>query len=141
MYFRALLLITTSLIAACNSDVVRPVNTQPPAWFHEPDVPGYLGISVSASVQPMGGLEAQRRVALTKARAELGRINRVHVQSKNVLHQSSNNTGATTDFQNQTRLSSSEMLDVSNMEVREEWIDLANGDLYIWVLIPKKQAR
>jgi len=130
--------LTATLIAACNGGAVRPSASQPPAWFHEPDVPGYLGISVSAPVQAMGGIEAQRRVALSKARAELGRINRVNVQSKNVIQQSANSTGAATDFQNQTRVSSSEILDVSAMQIREEWIDPSNGDLYIWALVPKK---
>ena len=138
MYYRLLILLTMSLITACNGGMVRPSNSQLPAWYYEPDMPGYLGISVSAPVQSMGGIEAQRRVAISKARAELGRITRVNVQSSNVISQISSRDQSTTDFQNRTRLSSSEHLDVSNMEVREEWVDPKTGELYIWTLTPKK---
>ena len=133
-----LLLLTMSLITACNGGMVRPSNSQLPDWYYEPDMPGYLGISVSAPVQSMGGIEAQRRVAISKARAELGRITRVNVQSSNVIRESSSKDQSTTDFQNRTRLSSTEALDVSNMQVKEEWIDTKTGELYIRVLVPKK---
>lgn len=138
MRYRLLLLLTMSLITACNGGMVRPANSQLPAWFNEPDIPGYLGISVSAPVQSMGGLEGQRRVALSKARAELGRITRLNVQSSNVISQTSNKEQTSTDFQNRTRISSTETLDVSNMQVKEEWVDPATNELYIWVLVPKK---
>ena len=133
-----LLLLTLSLITACNGGMVRPSNSQLPDWYYEPDMPGYLGISVSAPVQSMGGIEAQRRVAISKARAELGRIARVNVQSSNVIRESSSKDESTTDFQNRTRLSSTEALDVSNMQVKEEWVDTKTGELYIRVLVPKK---
>lgn len=138
MYYRLLLLLTMSLITACNDGMVRPANSQLPGWYYEPGMPGYLGISVSAPVQSMGGIEAQRRVAISKARAELGRIARVNVQSSNVIRESGSKDQSTTDFQNRTRLSSTEALDVSNMQVKEEWVDPETGELYVRVLVPEK---
>ena len=127
-----------AFVSACSTNTTPPPAPALPAWYHEPNMPGYLGISVSAPVQTMGGLEAQRRVAISKARAELGRIARVNVQSSNVIRESSSQDQSTTDFQSQTRLSSTEALDVSNMQVKEEWVDTKTGELYIRVLVPKK---
>ena len=105
-----------------------------PAWFNQADMPGYTGISVSAAPQAFGGIEAQRRVALLKVHAELGRIQRVTVNTELVLTESSDSR----DLQTQTRLSSTEALDVSELEIRDEWIDPTTQTLYIRVLIPQQ---
>ena len=97
-------------------------------------MPGYTGISVSAAPQAFGGIEAQRRVALLKVHAELGRIQRVTVNTELVLTESSDSR----DLQTQTRLSSTEALDVSELEIRDEWIDPTTQTLYIRVLIPQQ---
>ena len=103
-----------------------------PGWINQPDMPGYTGISVSAAPQAFGGIEAQRRVALLKAHAELGRIQRVTVNTALVLKESSDSR----EMQAQTRLSSTEALDVSELEIRDEWLDSATQTLHIRVLIP-----
>lgn len=133
-----LYLLVIAWVSACSTNITPPAAPTLPAWYHEPNLPGYLGISVSAPVQTMGGLEAQRRVAMSKARAELGRITRLQVQSSQVIHESSHNNKTTTDMQTQTRLSSTATLDVSNMEIKAEWLDPSTHQLYIWVVLPEK---
>jgi hypothetical protein len=113
--------------------------SQLPPWFTDPHLPGYHGFSVTASPQSVGGLDGQRRVAMMMARAELGRIKQVNVNSREQIRQSSSAEGSKVDMQSQVQVSSSQLLDLSKMEVREEWVDPATGELYLWILVPYRQ--
>ena len=124
-----------TLLTACMGSGSKVAGVQPPDWFYNPDIPGYIGVSTTASPQSFGGIEAQQRVAESKARAELGRMARVQVQSRNLIRKSDQEG---VDMQTASRLSSAEMLDLSRMEVREQWLHPTTGDLYIWVLVPKR---
>lgn len=124
------------LLTACmGTGGSRVAGVELPDWFYNPDIPGYIGISTTAAPQSFGGLEAQQRVAESKARAELGRMARVQVQSKNLIRKSDQEG---VDMRTDSRLSSAEILDLSRMEVREQWLHPTTGDLYIWVLLPKR---
>ncbi|MCW8956545.1 MAG: hypothetical protein OQL09_06650 [Gammaproteobacteria bacterium] len=132
---RLIVLLITTLLSACMGTGSKIAGVQPPDWFHNPDIPGYIGFSAKAAPQSFGGIEAQQRVAESKARAELGRMARVQVQSRNLVRKSDQEG---VDMQTASRLSSAEMLDLSRMEVREQWLHPVTGDLYIWVLLPKR---
>ena len=132
---KLILFFLVSLLTACMGSGSKVAGVQPPDWFYNPDIPGYIGVSTTASPQSFGGIEAQQRVAESKARAELGRMARVQVQSRNLIRKSDQEG---VDMQTASRLSSAEMLDLSRMEVREQWLHPTTGDLYIWVLVPKR---
>ena len=132
---KLILFFLVSLLTACMGSGSKVAGVQPPDWFYNPDLPGYIGVSTTATPQSFGGIEAQQRVAESKARAELGRMARVQVQSRNLIRKSDQEG---VDMQTASRLSSAEMLDLSRMEVREQWLHPTTGDLYIWVLVPKR---
>lgn len=132
---KLIVLLIISMLSACMGTGTKVAGVELPNWFHDPDIPGYIGISATAAPQSFGGIEAQQRVAESKARAELGRMARVQVQSRNLVRKSDQEG---VDMQTASRLSSAEMLDLSRMEVREQWLHPTTGDLYIWVLVPKR---
>ncbi|MDH5391634.1 MAG: hypothetical protein OEY11_00480 [Gammaproteobacteria bacterium] len=129
------LLLISSLLAACATNVQKTQGVQLPDWFYNPNIPGYVGVSSIAPPQSFGGIKAQQRVAELKAQAELGRMKQLLVQSETRLHQSNQQKS---DMQTQSRLSSATTLDLSRTMVREQWLHPKTGDLYLWMLAPKQ---
>lgn len=81
---------------------------------------------------------AQRRVALTKARQQLGQIVRVRVENNYQQVQQVENGKASLVVDSTTLLSSRATLNLGNAEISAQWIDPANGDLYLLLELPTK---
>lgn len=130
MQFTTLLI---SLLAALSSSVSA---REQPDWLMSPERSGYISVVGYAPKPASGSTEAQRRIALMKARQQLGQIVRVRVES--VLQQETQvKGGIVTRIDNSaTRLSSHATLNLNNAEVRAQWVDPVNGDFYLLLEFP-----
>lgn len=108
-----------------------------PAWILNPDKPGYQGVVGSAPKQDWGGLEAQRRVALMKARQELAQMVRVQVESTTRYKIEDRAGKVSRDSDYEARLQSNVALSLEQARVIEEWVDPQSGELYLWLVTPK----
>lgn len=112
--------------------------SQPPAWIHSPDKPGYLSVVGSAQKQEWGGRDAQYRVALMKARQELAQIIRTQVSSSSQVKTEERDGKVTRDVDIELKLQSSVDMQLDAARVIEEWSDPQTGNLYIWLTTPNQ---
>ncbi len=129
------------LLLGCAGSGSKPgspnVGAGSPAWILNPDKPGYQGVVGSAPKQDWGGREAQRRVALMKARQELAQMVRVQVESTTRSQVEEHAGKVSRDSDIETRLQSSVALSLDQARVIEEWVDPQSGELYLWLVTPK----
>jgi hypothetical protein len=126
---------TKSPDKARNVTSKQSVNTSnQPYWILDSQLKGHLAVVGSAGKQDFGGKEAQYRVAISKARAELAKIYRTRIESVTEMNQSDQGTTMNTA----TRASSSEGLRLHDAIVLEKWTDPATGELFIWLVLPIK---
>ena len=129
------------LLLGCAGNASKPGGSNAgagsPAWILNPDKPGYQGVVGSAPKQDWGGREAQRRVALMKARQELAQMVRVQVESTTRAQVVERAGKATRDADIETRLQSSVALSLDQARVIEEWVDPQSGELYLWLVTPR----
>ena len=134
-------LAATLLLAGCAGSSAKPDSpgtaAGSPAWILNPDKPGYQGVVGSAPRQDWGGLEAQRRVALMKARQELAQMVRVQVESISRSRIVEQNGKVSRDADFETRLQSNVSLSLEKARVLEEWIDPGSGELFLWLVTPR----
>jgi len=95
-----------------------------------------MGVTSSAPVQKMGGIDGQRRYALLRARAEMARMQNVHVQSKSETFQEISSSGVKFNYDDYKKLSSSQALDLYNVVIKKEWINPETGELFLWLTYP-----
>lgn len=134
-------LAAATLLLGCAGSGSKPggsnASAGSPAWILNPDKPGYQGVVGSAPKQDWGGREAQRRVALMKARQELAQMVRVQVESTTRSQVVERAGKASRDSDIETRLQSSVALSLDQARVIEEWVDPQSGELYLWLVTPK----
>jgi hypothetical protein len=128
-----------ALLAGCVSNSVKTgtnTGSNLPDWFYNPHYKGYMGITSSAPVQKMGGIEGQRRVALLKARAELARMQNVQVEARSKTFREVSKQGVKFNYEDYKKLSTAQGLDLYNVSIKDEWIDTNTGELYLWLIYP-----
>lgn len=132
-------LVAALLLPGCAGSKPTGANVGPgsPAWILNPDKPGYQGVVGSAPKQDWGGLEAQRRAALMKARQELAQMVRVQVESTTRVNIEERTGKVSRDADIETRLQSSVALSLEQARVIEEWVDPQSGELYLWLVTPR----
>lgn len=134
-------LAASMLLLGCADSASKPGSANAgagsPAWILNPGKPGYQGVVGSAPKQDWGGREAQRRVALMKARQELAQMVRVQVESttRSQVVERAGKVSRDSDFE--TRLQSSVALSLDQARVIEEWVDPQSGELYLWLVTPR----
>jgi hypothetical protein len=136
---RALLrpLLLALLLAGCNTNPsTRDSSVQLPAWYEDPSYPGYIGVTASAPPQSIGGLEGQRRAALLIARAEMARMQSVQMQSLSLSSTTTTSAGVTFSNEDFRRAGSTQILQLNNVEVMDEWIHPETGELFLWLVYP-----
>jgi len=130
--------VTVFLAVGCaGTNPVSRADSSYPAWVLNPDKPGYIGVVAAAPKQERGGREAQFRVAQMKAYQELAQMQRVQVSSTNRMLVEDSGGKVTRNLDVETQLKSHVPLGVGEARVIEEWVDPKNGDLYIWLVVPK----
>jgi hypothetical protein len=126
------------LLGACSNTPaeLKPADAKP-HWVLSPEHSGYISVVGFAPRQPVGGDEAQYKVAMMKARQELGRIVRVRVQ--NTLSYSTQEAGGkvTSAGSSVTTLSSTAAIRLEQAEVTAQWKDPADGGLYLLLEMPE----
>ena len=139
MAYRFLVVFVVSFLAVACAETKPPSheNMSHPAWVLNPDKPGYIGVVAAAPKQERGGREAQYRVAQMKAYQELAQIQRVQVTSTNRMLLEDRGGKVTRNLDVETQLQSRVALSIGEARVIEEWVDPKNGDLYIWLVVPK----
>lgn len=108
-----------------------------PYWVLNPFKPGYLSVVGSAGKQDWGGRDAQRRVALMKARQELAQMIRVKVTSSTQARTEDRDGKIVRDASIETSLQSNVDLKLDAAQVVEEWVDPNTGNLYLWLTTPE----
>lgn len=124
-----------AIVSACAQSPVVPTNS-PPLWLNEPALLGHLAVVASAQPQNIGGIEAQRRTALTKARAELAKAVRVHVRDEFRVKQITSNNATTTEAGNSTEIRALEAQRLDRASIRAEWTDPQTNELFFWYVTP-----
>ena len=110
-----------------------------PDWVVSPERSGFISVVGYSPKQTRGGEEAQKRVALMKARQQLGQMARVRVENTyQQVQQVKNGGAASVTVDSTTRLSSSAALNLGIAEITAQWVDSANGDLYLLLELPEK---
>lgn len=109
-----------------------------PDWIMSPERSGYISVVGSAPKQISGDIDAQRRVALMKARQQLGQIVRVRVEHTLQQEQQEKNGKFIQSVDSSTRLSSQATLNLNHAKVSAQWIDPENGDLYLLLTLPEE---
>jgi hypothetical protein len=107
-----------------------------PVWYDDPSLPGYVGVTASAPPQSIGGLEGQRRAALLIARAEMARMKSVQVQSLSQSSTTTTSSGVTFSNEDFRRVGSTQLLQLNNVVVKDEWINPETGELFLWLVYP-----
>lgn len=126
--------------SACGTGpVAQNGDVQLPAWYDDPSYPGYIGVIASAPPQSMGGLEGQRRAALLLARAEMARMKSVQVQSLSLTSTTTTGSGVTFSNEDFRRVGSTQLLQLNNVVVKDEWIHPQTGELFLWLVYPVGQ--
>jgi hypothetical protein len=124
------------LAAYCSTTFSTPLVDNRPLWVASPERSGYISVVGFAPKQTRGGMAAQHRVALTKARQQLGEMVRVRVENNYQQETQVKNGKITQSVDSFTRLSSTAALNLSNAVITAQWIDPANGDLYLLLELP-----
>jgi hypothetical protein len=139
MGMRALLrpLLFALMLAGCNTTPsTQDGAVKMPGWYENPSYPGYIGVTASAPPQSMGGLEGQRRAALLIARAEMARMQSVQVQSLSLTSTTTTGSGVTFSNEDFRRAGSTQILQLNNVEVMDEWVHPETGELFLWLVYP-----
>ena len=117
-----------------------PLENGYPVWFINPNLDGFIGaVGIAKPIGGKSSVVAQRRTAKALAMSELARTISVlidtEVQTKKLNIDSSTLNYYETKVSTMSRHKAEEAL--NNFEIRDEWIDPATNELYLWLVITK----
>jgi len=118
-----------------------PLKDGKPVWFWEPNYDGYLGaIGIARKNAAPQGYAGQLRLAKTLALAELAKQIKVVINTEATLErtQSSKNNVVSyykSKFSTSSKHTAEEI--IQDAIIKDEFVDPANGDLYVWLVIEK----
>lgn len=136
--FLACLLFAFSMVA-CGTLSAPPTSSSiRPQWVIAPVRPDYISVVGFAPKQANGGVESQQRIALMKARQQLGQIVRVRIENTIQISKEDRGGKASSKMASDTRLSSTAALNLGNAQESALWIDPENGNLYLLLELPQK---
>lgn len=115
--------------------VYATAQTARPAWIDAPSHGPQVGVVGTAPKVPGANDQMQRRVAVTRARQELGRMVRVRVESTLTTQVESGPGGVAQSSDRQTRLASNVALQLDKASVAAEWRDPTSGELFVWMVM------
>jgi len=114
---------------------LAPTKDHYPVWVYQPNYGGVLGAVGIAKKQERGGYAAQKRLAIIIAQAELAKQIEVMVDTELQTEKTMVNRDYSSKFSSLSRQETQQL--IKNAVVKEEWLDLETGDLYIWVVIER----
>ncbi|MDH5765468.1 MAG: hypothetical protein OEZ38_05565 [Gammaproteobacteria bacterium] len=131
VYRILVILFITHFALACQQMAIKAGDDNYPYWVINPEIDGFVAVSASAPKQNMGGEQAQRRVALTKARQQLAEHIRVRVQSEYDTFIEESNGKVTINQDLKAKMQSRVLMDMGKARILNEWVDPASGELFI----------
>ena len=136
--FIALLLLSLLLQGCGGSNPTKAEQvSQLPEWILQPEQAGYVSAVGSAAPQDFGGVEAQRRVAILKARKQLAEMINVRVKASYESRTVDRNGQITHEQSMRSELRSKVLLSPNQARVIKEWQDPKDNMLYIWLAVPE----
>lgn len=110
-----------------------------PIWVYQPDYESSLGAVGIAKKQEIGGYDAQKRLAVVIAQAELSKQVELLVNSELETEKTVIESEAKQSYQEKLKsLSKQETQQlIKNAIVKDEWLNPKTGDLYVWVVIER----
>jgi hypothetical protein len=70
------------------------------------------------------------------ARAEMARMQGVQVTASSKTTVTSSKTGVQFSNADMRRLGTTQLLQLNNAEIKQEWVHPATGELYLWLVFP-----
>ncbi|MCD8492113.1 MAG: hypothetical protein LRY51_09515 [Geovibrio sp.] len=128
------LIILISFIYACAPQTVTaPVPVQKPEWLWKPSDGGRIG-GVGIAKEHIRGLDAQRKLAVSRAIDSISAQLGVQVQNITVLesHASSSGSASTTIDSYSIHTVQGNTVKAA---VREFWTDPQTSELYVWMVL------
>ena len=110
--------------------------TDRPSWIEQPNRQGYFGIVGSATTAENGSAQTQRKLGTLRARQEAGRVQRVVINAEVQQQAEESRRQGANIGSSAAQMSSNVVLDLSRMQLSEEWIDPKSGELFLLFLIP-----
>ncbi|GAB1534608.1 hypothetical protein ADMFC3_02390 [Geovibrio sp. ADMFC3] len=127
-------IILLAFVCACgNQTVTAPVPQPKPEWLWKPSDNGKIG-GVGIAKEHIHGIDAQRKLAVSRAIDSIAAQLGVQVQNVTVLESHANSSGAGT-----TTIDSYSIHTVQGStvkaSVREFWNDPQTNELYVWMVL------
>ncbi len=119
-----------------NSPANYEKHNNTPSWIYNANLPGYFTVVGFAPIQNMGGEEAQRRVALSKARHELAQTIRVRMEAEERTHLTDSNGELDSGYSRDIKATTLANIRLGDEQILKEWKDPRSGELYLLVGIP-----
>lgn len=117
-----------------------PMRDGKPIWFWEPNYNGYLGaVGIARKNAAPQGYAGQKRLAKTLAMAELAKQIKVVVDTEANLERTQISSNTKAYYQSKFSTGSKHKAEeiIQDAVIKDEFVDPANGDLYIWLVIEK----
>lgn len=125
-------------LSSCTTSLQQKSDGRP-HWLEEPSLKNHITVIGSASPQKIGGKEGQRRVALSKARAELAKAVRVQIYDELNIIKTERNGQVGNEIQHRTQIKSLEILRLNKAFVKDQWIDPVSHELFYWYVTPASE--
>jgi hypothetical protein len=103
-----------------------------PVWFFRPDYGGHIGAVGVAEKESGMSFDAQKRVALSLARADLSRRKKMQMDSNHALLRILKHDVVGGTLEKELRTSSTSKLTGTKLE--DLWLDPKSCELYVWVV-------
>jgi len=95
--------------------------------------PNVISIISSSVKQPFGGIEAQRRSALLRAKSEISKIAKTRIKANQLIESNDIHGAVEENYDMNVQERSLNWLSFEHLNIKEQWIDPASGELFMWV--------
>jgi len=95
--------------------------------------PNVISIVSSSVKQPFGGIEAQRRSALLRAKSEISKIAKTRIKANQMIQSNDKHGSVEENYDMNVQERSLNWLSFEHLNIKEQWIDPASGELFMWV--------
>ena len=116
-----------------------PMQNGYPVWFFQPDYDGYLGAVGIAKQQAGKSFYQQQRLAKISAEAALSKKIKVVVNTELNLTQTKVEAGVVNYYRSRLQTFSKHQAEqfLSNIIVKDQWINPKTKELYVWLVLEK----
>jgi len=102
--------------------------------------PNIISIVSSSVTQAFGGIEAQRRSALLRAKSEISKIAKTRIKASQLIQSNDRNGTVEESYDMNVQERSLNWLSFENLDIKEQWVDPVSGELFMWVQLLIKKS-